>query len=163
MPAGVYRADSIGVTPLARSTDRVEPAGYTTPEPSRSAGYATVESSPPVAESAAMPRVALGGYCPVELSRRGCWTPGDLRWTVVYKGWIYRLSGAQQRQQFLADPDHFAPVNSCNDPVLSVDEHRTVAGQTSYCAVYDGRLYMFSSAATQAQFNRNPARYAGGK
>ncbi len=108
-----------------------------------------------------MPRVALGGYCPVELSRHGRWAPGDLRWTVVYKGWIYRLSGAEQRQQFLADPDSFAPVNSCNDPVLSVDEHRTVAGQTAYCAVYDGRLYMFSSAATQAQFNRNPQRYAG--
>ena len=46
LPAGVYRADSIGVTPLARSTDRVEPAGYTTPEPSRSAGYATVEFVP---------------------------------------------------------------------------------------------------------------------
>ena len=153
MPSGDYRADSIGVSLPRRSADRVEPAGYTTVE----------SSSPAVAESAAMPRVALDGYCPVELGLHGRWVPGDLRWTVVYKGWIYRLSGAEQRRQFLAHPDRLAPANSCHDPVLSADEHRTVVGQTAYCAVYDGRLYMFSSAATQAQFNGNPQRYAAVK
>ena len=136
-----------------RSADRVEPAAFTTVE----------SSTPPVEEHAAMPRVALSGYCPVELGRHGRWTPGDLRWTVVYKGWIYRLSGAEQRQQFLADPESFAPVNSCNDPVLSVDEHRNIAGQMAFCAVYNGRLYMFSSAATQAEFNRNPLRYTAAR
>jgi YHS domain-containing protein len=156
--AGAHRADSIGVATPLSSADLVQPAGYTTVE---RAGHATVESpAAPVAERAAMPRVALGGYCPVELNCHGRWTQGDLRWTVVYQGWIYRLSGAEQRQQFMADPESFAPVNSCNDPVLSVDENRTVAGQAAYCAVYDGRLYMFSSAASQAQFNQNPQRYA---
>ncbi len=79
------------------------------------------------------------------------------------RGRIYRLSGAQQRQDFLANPAGFAPVNSGNDAVLLVDQNRTVAGQPAYCATYDGRLYMFSSADTQAQFNSNPQRYAAGK
>ena len=89
----------------------------------------------------------------------GRWVLGDLRWTVVHNGGIYRLSGAEQRQQFLADPDRFAPANSGNDIVLSVTNNRSVPGQTAYCAIYDNRLYMFSSEATQAKFNRNPERY----
>ena len=107
--------------------------------------------------------MALNGYCPVELSRSGRWVLGDLRWTVVHQGWIYRLSGAEQRQQFLADPDRFAPVNSGNDVVLSADRNRVVPGQTAHCAIYNGRLYMFSSADTQAEFNRHPERYVAGK
>ena len=59
-------------------------------------------------------------------------------------------------KQFLADPDRFVPVNSGNDVVLSVDENRSVPGQPAYCATYNDRLYMFSSAATQAEFNRQP-------
>jgi YHS domain-containing protein len=144
-----HRADSIEVAAPALSPERIQRMSYTVESPAVA-----------VAASAARPRVAMEGYCPVELGREGRWTPGDVRWTAVYKGWTYRFSGARQRQQFLADPESFAPVNSCNDPVLSVDQNRAVAGQVAHCAVYDGRLYMFSSAATQERFNRNPQRYA---
>ncbi len=146
---GACRADAIGVTADSTAAP-VEPAAY-----------ALAESPPKTttADHAALPSVALGGYCPVELSRNGRWVLGDLRWTVVHNGGIYRLSGAEQRQQFLADPDRFAPANSGNDIVLSVTNNRSVPGQTAYCAIYDNRLYMFSSEATQAEFNRNPERY----
>ncbi len=149
LPHG-YQADAIGVTP-GSSAAAIEPAAY-----------AMAESPPnPAAVShVALPSVALGGYCPVELSENGRWVLGDLRWTVVHRGWIYRLSGAEQRRRFLADPDRFSPANSGNDVVLSVTKNRSVAGRTAYCAIYDTRLYMFSSAATQAEFNRNPERYA---
>ena len=108
-------------------------------------------------------RPSLHSYCPVELTRNGRWTPGDLRWTVVHNGLVYRLSGPAQRQQFLADPEAFAPAYSGNDPVLAMDQHRTVPGQAAYCTTCNGRLYMFSSAATQSQFNSDPQRYAVGK
>ena len=148
---GRYRADSISVVEPSPSANRPQPASYVMTEP-----------QPPVRamENGAMPRVALAGYCPVELNHSGRWTPGELRWTVVYKGWIYRFSGAKQRQQFLADPERFIPANSGNDPVLRVEQNRNVPGQAAHCAQYDGRLYMFSSAVTQAQFNRSPQRYA---
>ena len=87
------------------------------------------------------------------------WVPGDVHAPVVHKGWIYRLSGAEQRQQFISDPDGFTPVNSGNDPVLWVDQRLTVPGLPTYCATYRGRLYMFSSSATQEEFNRSPRRY----
>jgi YHS domain-containing protein len=124
--------------------------------------YVMAESAAPPGEAVAVdvPPVALGGYCPVELARNGRWVTGDVRFTVVHKGHIYRLSGPTQRKQFLADPDALTPVNSGQDPVLAVDEHRRVPGEAAYCATYNGRLYMFSSAATQAKFNRIPQRYA---
>ena len=136
--------------------------------PTRSRRRPTPRSSRPHAPEAgnaksAPPTVALNGYCPVELVRNGRWTPGDLRWTVVYDGWIYRLSGPAQRREFQANPEAFTPAYSGNDPVLTVDEHRTVPGQLTYCATYNGRLYVFASAATQLRFNQGSATVRGGE
>jgi YHS domain-containing protein len=149
MPPVVSHADSIGVVSHP-SADRIEPAGY-----------ATADSSGPSDGVGAKvtPTVALNGYCPVELNRNGRWVKGNARWTVVHQGWIYRLSGAKQRQEFLADPERFAPVNAGNDVVLMADQNRAVPGKPAHCAVYNDRLYMFSSEATQAEFNRRPERY----
>jgi YHS domain-containing protein len=149
--------------PIRSTTNHADAIVATQPEtPTRGievAAYTTVESeagSSPIAT----PPVALNGYCPVDLIRNGCWTQGDLRWTVVYKGAIYRLAGPSQREQFLAHPEAFVAMYSGNDPVLTVEEHRTVAGQAIHCATYNDRLYMFSSSTTQEQFNKDPQRYA---
>ena len=153
LPPGVYRADSIGVVPSS-SAGGIQRTGYATAELAARQGGADQKITP---------TVALNGYCPVELSHSGRWVLGDLRWTVVHRGWIYRLSGAEQRQQFLADPDRFTPVNFGNDVVLSVDQNRVVPGQTAHCAIYNDRLYMFSSVDTQIEFNKRPERYAAGR
>jgi YHS domain-containing protein len=129
------------------------------------AAHATAESGPSAATTmrVEVPNVALNGYCPVELVRNGAWVRGDPRWTVIYQGSIFRFSGDAQRQQFTADPNAFLPVSSGSDVVLRVDEERIVPGQVAHCATYNGRLYMFSSTATQAKFNVSPERYAAGK
>lgn len=147
------RADSIATIPAETPARTIEPAAYASVE---SAGQLEVSDQ-------SAPAVALGGYCPVELIQGGRWLQGDPRWTVVHEGHIYRLSGPTQRQQFLANPEAFAPAYSGNDPVLAVDQHRMVPGQTTYCATYNNRLYTFSNAGTQAQFNQNPQQYAVGK
>ena len=112
------RAARIADTPAA-ATREVEPAGYVTAEPAAEPGF----------DKVAVPPLAINGYCVVELVTNGRWVKGDLRWTVVDKGRIYRFSGPAQRQQFLADPDAFTPVNSGNDPVMAVDENRSLPGQ----------------------------------
>ena len=150
LPAYENRANLIADAPDPPAS-KVEPVAYVTPNPA---------VQPPAVDKVAAPPVALSSYCVVELVKNGRWAKGDLRWTVVHQGWIYRFSGPTQRQQFLADPDAFAPINSGNDPVLTVDENRSVAGQAAYCALYNSRLYTFSSAATQARFNEHPQRYA---
>jgi YHS domain-containing protein len=109
-----------------------------------------------------VPPVAVDGFCPVELSLHGRWVQGDPRWTVVYKGFIYRLSGNAQRQEFMANPEKFIPGNGGFDPVVSFAEKRNVPGQVNYCAAYKGRIYMFSSAATQENFHNNPELFVGG-
>ena len=148
LPGGFNRADPIATAAPHGST--VQPAAY-----------AMAESSVPgEAVAIDIPPVALGGYCPVELTRNCRWVRGDVRFTVVHKGYIYRLSGPVQRRQFLANPDALSPVNSGQDPVLAVEEHRMVTGGVAYCATYNGRLYMFSGEATQAKFNLSPQRYA---
>ena len=162
---GVYRADPIGVATTSAAPAKVNATGYaeaassaTLMKPEAAAADTAVDDVP-----AAMPTVALGGFCPVELLSRGRWVQGSVQWTVVYDGHIYRFSGPEQRKQFLADSAVFAPVNSGNDTVLLVNENRTVSGLPAYCAVYNGRLFMFSSLATQAEFNNNPQRYVPAK
>ncbi len=103
--------------------------------------------------------VALDGFCCVDLCTREQWTPGDPRWTAAYQGRTYLFAGPKQRQRFLAAPNRFAPMCSGNDPVFSADENRRVTGRTDFCVTYDGRLYMFSSAATLKRFQGNPRRY----
>jgi YHS domain-containing protein len=108
------------------------------------------------------PAVAVEGFCPVELALHGRWVQGDPRWTVVYKGTIYRLSGAAQRQEFLANPEKYVPANNGCDPVVSITQRRNIPGQVSFCAAYQGRIYMFASAATQEYFHNNPEPYVEG-
>lgn len=105
--------------------------------------------------------VALDGYCPVELSLHGRWTQGDQRWTAEYKGFKYCFSGNTQRQEFLSNPEKYIPGNGGYDPVLSVNEKRNIAGQVNYCAAYKGRIFMFTSSATQQAFHANPEMYVG--
>ena len=148
---GGYRADPIASTAPNLASERVEPAAYATAE---SAGMAEA------GDRVKVPPVALNGYCPVELVLNGRWAEGDLRWTVVHKGLIFRLSGDQQRREFLANPDRFTPVDLGRDRVLLVDQGKSVAGRLEFCAIYEGRLYMFSSEASQSRFNSDPQRYA---
>jgi YHS domain-containing protein len=154
---GDHRADAIVATePNSSAKARVEAAAFATVESAASA-----ETGSDAKQGA--PQVAIGGYCPVDLIRSGRWTPGDLRYTVVHNGEIYRLSGYSQWQEFKANPAAFLPACSGNDPVLSMDEQHLVPGKVMYCATYNGRLYMFSSPASQAKFNQNPQRYEVGK
>jgi YHS domain-containing protein len=132
------------------------PSGPDSPSP-------IYNSQPPISNPqrpASNPLIALDGYCPVELGEKEHWTPGNPRWPVVYEGRTYLCSGPMQRQRFLAAPDRYAPAYSGHDPVLVVDGNRRVPGQTDFCVIFDGRLYMFSSSATLARFKNNPQRYA---
>jgi YHS domain-containing protein len=153
-----HRAESIVTTPPASSHD-ADAAAYASVESDESARAAATQ---PAKTNVLQPSAAIGGYCPVELVTNGRWARGDQRWTAAYNGCIYKFSGSNQRQQFLSNPEAFIPACSGADAVLTVDEQRAVPGQVAYCAMYNGRLYMFSNATTQMQFNKNPQRYAVG-
>jgi hypothetical protein len=165
---GIY-AEAFRSGTIYPSTDNARQANYQAPAESSGSGRFSPEvvqqsfqQSGPSAEKPAPP-IALKGYCPVELCRNGRWVQGDPRWTVIHQGAAYRLSGNDQRMQFLANPEQFAPANGGNDLVISVGQRRDVPGDLSYCAAFKGRIYMFSSSATQLEFQKSPERFIDAK
>jgi YHS domain-containing protein len=104
--------------------------------------------------------LGLGGYCPVELVENEKWVPGTTRWKATHQGRTYLLSGPGEYQRFVTNPSRYCPVLAGMDPVLATDENRQVFGQTDFCVVYDGRLYMFAGEQSLARFHQNPKRYA---
>jgi YHS domain-containing protein len=101
----------------------------------------------------------LDGYCPVELCEHERWTPGNPRYKSVYDGRTFLFSGPAQQKRFLSAPGRYVPAYSGNDPVLAVEQKRELPGVTEHCAIYQGRLYMFSSPATLKTFRQKPGRY----
>ncbi len=104
--------------------------------------------------------LGLDGYCPVRLAEGEEWVAGEECFAAKFNGRTYMMSDQARQQRFLGNPTRYAPVMGGNDPVLSVDENSSVPGQTEFCVVYDGRLYMFSDAGTLARFHQNPKRYS---
>ncbi len=161
------------VDPPATSSKTIEEAAYETtvapwakphrrPPENKQNSAAADPTSMPAEESkpADRPPLGLAGFCPVQLGERESWVPGDPQWTAVYQGRTYQFCGPVEREHFQSNPDKYAPVFSGFDPVLAVDENRHEPGRTDFCAVYNGRLYMFSNAVSLARFRQDTRRYA---
>jgi YHS domain-containing protein len=103
--------------------------------------------------------VGLDGCCPVSLVEKQRWVAGDRRWGVNHRGRLYLFAGPEEQQRFFADPDRYAPVLSGNDVVLA-GEGQVVPGRREFGDFYRNRVYLFSSAASMAKFESNPAVYA---
>jgi protein disulfide-isomerase len=111
------------------------------------------------------PSLGLDGYCPVQLSddmkaNLHRWTLGDRRWGAIHRGRTYLFAGPEQQQQFLADPDRYAPVLSGNDVVIAVEQGQTVLGRREHGLLFSNRVYLFASEASLDRFSENPSRYA---
>ena len=88
------------------------------------------------------------------------WVPGDAKFGAIHRDRTYWFVGPREQQQFLANPDFFAPALSGIDPVLAIDHRQSVPGTREHSIDYDNQFYMFSSEATLQQFTANPERYA---
>lgn len=127
------------------------PATFQTEAPSMPGGLTETDPDGPY---------GLEGYCPVTLLEKEEWVPGNPQFAVQHQGKVYLLAGPAQQKRFLANPVRYIPADGGMDPVLAVEENRHVPGRTEFCAVYDGRLYLFSSAETLARFHQDPKKYA---
>ena len=105
------------------------------------------------------PPLGLEGCCPVSLVEKQQWVAGDRRWGVNHRGRLYFFAGPEEQRRFFTDPDRYAPVVSGNDIVLATDG-QVVPGRREYGVYYRSRVYLFSSEATRAKFEGNPAPYA---
>ena len=106
--------------------------------------------------------LGMDGYCCVTLKESQRWVPGDRRWGVNHRGRTYLFASAETQRKFLADPEAFSPVLSGIDPVLAIDQGRSINGQRRHGVFFDGQVYLFSSEGSLQQFSQNPKRYATG-
>jgi YHS domain-containing protein len=88
------------------------------------------------------------------------WVPGDPKWGAIHRGRTYLFKGPAEQERFLKEPDRYSPVISGNDPVVALKDGRMVAGQRQFGVFYEGRVYLFSSEESLAQFEKQPDRYS---
>lgn len=111
---------------------------------------------------AGSPPLAFDGYCPVTLKTLNRWSEGDRQFGAVHRGRTYLFSGAEQRDQFLANPDGFSPVFAGLDPVMLIDKQQSVEGSRALGYRYGDSFYLFSSEETKQKFAASPHTYAAG-
>jgi thiol-disulfide isomerase/thioredoxin/YHS domain-containing protein len=107
------------------------------------------------------PPLALDGFCPVTLVEQGRWNRGDQDYGVIHRGRTYLFTGRQEADRFFQNPDRYAPVLSGNDVVVFVDQGQTVPGRRAHGAVFNDRVYLFSSEASYEKFAQETDRYLG--
>jgi YHS domain-containing protein len=144
----VAAAGSKPVQPeVAPTQSAASPAETTTAATEQKIAAAPLPQLPPNC-----PPVAFDGYCPVTLKKLNKWTLGSSAFGAIHRGRTYLFVGTAERDQFLADPDAYAPVFAGYDPVLLLEKHQTVAGRREFGYSFDGRFYLFSSKETRDKF-----------
>jgi len=102
--------------------------------------------------------LGLDGYCPVELVLNERWIEGDAKWTATHQDRSYQFSSCEAFDAFCRNPELYAPYYGGIDPIIALVGGGMVDGRTDLCAVYHGRLYMFSSQESLDQFRANPTQ-----
>jgi protein disulfide-isomerase len=126
------------------------------------AGMSAAPDATPAAAPSGTPRLAFDGFCPVTLKTYKKWAPGDARYGAIHRGCTYLFVGAEQRDQFMADPDKYSPVFAGLDPVLLIDSQQSVPGKRDFGFEYGGLFYLFSSKGTMQKFGASHQQYAAG-
>ena len=151
--------------PVAGTGD--PPAGFAGPSavapsqaslPLRPAASGPPPATPP--QQPGNPPLGLDGFCPVQLTEKGTWTPGNRRWGAIHRGRTYLFVGPDEQHRFLADPDRFAPVNSGEDIVVALEQGRSVVGNRAHGVFFGGKIYLFADEVSLDRFSKNPKYYA---
>jgi protein disulfide-isomerase len=170
-PLAEQAAATAVAAPVATAASAGVPPNSSTPgisvAPAMAAGAAaTVAAAAPKRQKPELPTgspaLAFDGFCPVTLKTLNRWTEGDRQFGAVHRGRTYLFAGAEQRDQFLANPDGFSPVFAGLDPVLLIDKQQSVEGTRALGYRYGESFYLFSSEETKQKFAARPHEYAAG-
>jgi protein disulfide-isomerase len=138
------------------------PAATTTGPSQPAANFAAAQAAAPDPRQlpAGAPPLGFEGYCPVTMRNEWRWAAGNPQFGAIHRGRTYWFIGAAQQQQFLANPDFYAPALSGIDPVMAIDHRQQVPGRREHSIDYDNLFYLFANEASLQQFTANPERYA---
>jgi thiol-disulfide isomerase/thioredoxin/YHS domain-containing protein len=126
-------------------------------EPNRSANTSPIAPQTP----AANPELCFDGYCPVTLKQTMNWKAGNEQFAVRHRGRIYYCMSEQARQQFLLEPDRFAPVLSGYDLVEFLKTGQLIPGRREFGCMLGSQeaIYVFATKANQVEFENAKAHY----
>ncbi|HEY4311452.1 MAG TPA: thioredoxin family protein [Pirellulales bacterium] len=159
-PADPYAGPQLAAATAPPAQPGAMAPGATMGNPSGAAKpSAQLATAPPQLPPGNAP-LGLDGFCPVALSERHAWVPGDLRWGMQHHGRTYLFAGPEEQQRFQANPDRYSPVMAGNDPVLALDQGQNLPGSRMYGVSYADHVYLFTSEQTLQMFQQNPKRYA---
>jgi thioredoxin-related protein/YHS domain-containing protein len=104
--------------------------------------------------------LAIEGYCPVVLSKKEEWVPGNPAYYAMYRGQVYRFSSENAMEEFLKMPLKFAPVAMGEDIVMMIERNKKICGSRKYGVWFGGRVYLFANKESLDSFIAKPAHYA---
>jgi YHS domain-containing protein len=99
---------------------------------------------------------ALKGYDPVAYFDEGHPAAGNKGFSYQWRGATWLFASAKHRDQFMADPTHYAPQfgGYC---ALGVSENATPDGDPLQWAIVDGKLYVNYNAEAMGIWNKDRA------
>jgi len=107
-------------------------------------------------------RLPLGmdGYCPVTVLKENRWQLGSGRFSAVHEGRRYFFADETAKQEFLAIPEHYAPVCSGDDVVKLTLQNVRKPGERRFGIGYGDRIYLFESEDSLQTFLAEPKRFS---
>lgn len=120
---------------------------------------ATAEQAPPPVMIVSTRPPMLRGYSPVALHESREWTKGRPEHAVEYRGQIYRMATAEEKDRFKANPRQYTPRLLGCDAVVFSEQDRATPGRLEYAAFYGEELYLFQTDENRRRFKASPDRY----
>lgn len=103
---------------------------------------------------------ALEGYCPVAYFLLQNAVKGEPAFTSQHAGELYKLSSAEAKKQFDADPAKFLPqFGGLCTTALGGSYGNRLPSDPEVFEIRDGKLYLFSSPRAKKAYDKNPHRY----
>jgi len=98
---------------------------------------------------------ALDGLCPVALQAQRQLVRGNKDLTVIYKGWVYRLSSGEAKLLFEQDPEKYLPQYGglCTE---GMSRGKSFKGDLNTFSVRDGRTFLFFDDMAYMKFIASP-------
>ncbi|MGI9456937.1 MAG: thioredoxin family protein [Aeoliella sp.] len=159
-----YATPPVVGQPVAAAEPTTPPTAPTINQFAQTTPEATVGPETPTATRLppGSPPLGFHGYCPVTMKQSWEWKQGDVRWGAVHRGRTYLFAGAEQRDEFLKNPDGYSPALSGADAVLAIDQNQVEPGERQFAVEYQGQFYLFTSEETLRQFWANAEKYSTG-
>lgn len=169
-PAASTTTAPPGTDPTANSNASQNPPSdnvYGTPESDGVSPETSTESKPAdkVAKAPKLqlppgsPPLAMEGRCPVTLQATQKWKLGDSKFGAIHRGRTYLFADQAKQQEFLRDPDAYAPAFCGYDPVHFAEKGELADGSIQFGATFRGKVFLFNGEATRTRFISDSRRY----